>query len=152
MVIYNAKDREQVPLSKMFDRLESHLRSIESLGVTNEQTTEFLYPMLESCLPEDILIAWQRSANYYKDGSLADPSMTEMDYLLQFLRSEVQSEEQRILARANFTDFPEKGKLRDKDKKFKRKEKLYASSPTSYGLVAGQMSGCLFCDKNHALR
>ncbi len=62
IAIKHSKDK--VPLSQLFDKLESHIRALESLGVTDEQTSEFLFPMVESALPEDILIAWQRSVNF----------------------------------------------------------------------------------------
>lgn len=145
MVINNAKNGANVVLSKLFDKLESHLRSLELLDITSEQTAEFLYPMVESCLPEDVLIAWQRSTNYGKDGSQEDPPLTEMDYLIQFLRSEVRGEVQRKLARSGFvTDSGNR-----KEKKLKN-ESQTRSVPTAFGLFAGETVGCLFCSKRHA--
>lgn len=143
MVINNAKDGQRVILSKMFDKLESHLRSLESLGITTEQTTEFLYPMVKSCLLEDVLIVWQRSANYNKDGERENPPMTEMDFLLQFLPCEVESEEQRVIARIGFITNSE----RKKEKKHKN-EVQTKGCPTAFGLI--QIIACLFCNKKHA--
>lgn len=150
MVISNAKTGETTTLAKMFDRLESHLLALESLGITSDQTVEFLYPMVESILPEEILIAWQRSANYGRDGSHEDPPLNEMGYFMRFLRAEVESEEQRLLARTGFIDTSEKKQVISKEKKIKHKEKHSESIPTAYGIVAGQISGCLFCNKAHA--
>lgn len=55
-----------------------------------------------SSLPEYILIAWQRSSNFGKDGSNENPPRTELDYLMLFLKQEVESEQQRTLAREGF--------------------------------------------------
>lgn len=56
-------------ISSISDRLVSHVRSLESLGISMEQATLLLYLMMESSLPVDILVAWQRSSYYEKDGS-----------------------------------------------------------------------------------
>ncbi|UYV80822.1 hypothetical protein LAZ67_19001880 [Cordylochernes scorpioides] len=39
----------------MYDQLESHLKSLESLGVNIQQNAYFLHPMVESSLPEDLM-------------------------------------------------------------------------------------------------
>lgn len=69
---------------------------------------------------------------------------------MQFLRGEVESEEQRSLARSSFTDSVEKKKVVDKGKKQNNKDKRSTDYPTAYGLAAGQISGCIFCNKAHA--
>ena len=62
LVIRNVSKHKSASLSAMYDKLESHLRAIETLGVTQEQSAAFLYPLVESSLPEEIVKAWQRSA------------------------------------------------------------------------------------------
>lgn len=83
-----------VEITKIFEKLVSHVRALESLKVTLEQSALFLYPMVESSLPEDTLIAWQRSSLYEKDGSQENPPKNELDHLFQFLQQEVEREEQ----------------------------------------------------------
>lgn len=61
MIATNVKTNDKIPVTALFDKLESHLRALESLDITVDQTSVFLFPMVESSLPEDILIAWQRS-------------------------------------------------------------------------------------------
>lgn len=70
----------------MYDTLICYIRALESLKVTLEQATLFLYPMVESSLPDEILIAWQRGSLYEKNWS--------MENLLQFLQQEVERQEQ----------------------------------------------------------
>lgn len=127
-------------ISSMYDKLIGHLRSLESLGVTVEQSTLFLYPMVESSLPEDIIIAWQRSQLYERDGSEELPPKGNLDYLMEFLRQEVEREEQRNLMKNGF---------------FESKEKSTTKKQTTYATVAGlhvnsnSKPMCGFCGKNH---
>jgi len=58
--------------------------------------------MGESCLPEDILLAWQRSPNYGRDAKNEEPSKTEFDFLLGFMEKEVENKGQRVMAQAGF--------------------------------------------------
>ena len=51
-----------IKLDEMYDELELHLRYLDVLGVTHDQSAAFLYPLVESSLPDNILKAWQRSA------------------------------------------------------------------------------------------
>jgi hypothetical protein len=145
MVISNAKAKNKSELPKMFDKLESHLRALESLNVSGEQMSKFLYPMVESSIPEETLIAWQRSAMYEHDGSKEQPPKTELDYLIQFLNKEVERELQRSFAKSGFEVQPER-KKRDT-------ERVHVDwdddMPTSAGLYSGQEVGCIFCGKSN---
>ncbi|GFV49312.1 putative RNA-directed DNA polymerase from transposon X-element, partial [Trichonephila clavipes] len=91
IVIKNAAVRIKVDLSELYDLLESKLMALESLGRTKEKFSEFLEPLVESCLPETLLRAWERSRSG-KDSSPQD-SARSLDKLLCCLRNEVQSEE-----------------------------------------------------------
>ncbi|GLV39325.1 hypothetical protein CBL_20414 [Carabus blaptoides fortunei] len=97
MIIVN-KNKEKMNLASHYYKIESHLRSLESLGVTTEQMIEFLYPMVESSLPEDTLLAWQRSSFCGRDCSKEDPPKSELDFLMAFLKQEIEHETQRKLA------------------------------------------------------
>ncbi|GFY57213.1 integrase catalytic domain-containing protein [Trichonephila inaurata madagascariensis] len=87
----NAAGRIKVDLSELYDLLESKLMALESLGRTKEKFAEFLEPLVESCLPDTVLRAWERSHSV-EDSSPRD-SARSRDKLLCFLRNEVQSEE-----------------------------------------------------------
>ncbi|GFU99653.1 putative RNA-directed DNA polymerase from transposon X-element [Trichonephila clavipes] len=97
IVMKNAAGRIKVDLSELCDLLESKLMALESLGRTKEKFAEFLEPLVESCLPENVLRAWERSRSV-EDSSPQD-SARSLDKLLCFLRNEVQSEEMIKLAR-----------------------------------------------------
>ncbi|GFU59792.1 integrase catalytic domain-containing protein [Trichonephila clavipes] len=83
---------------KAIDQLKGKLRSLESLGRTQEKYGDFLTPLVESCLPEEILMAWERKRNTETD---AKGSRT-LEHLMTFLRLEVQGEEMVQLAKSGF--------------------------------------------------
>ncbi|GFX92259.1 uncharacterized protein TNCV_4358311 [Trichonephila clavipes] len=67
-------------------------------GRTQEKYGDFLTPLVESCLPEEILMAWERKRNTETD---AKGSRT-LEHLMTFLRLEVQGEEMVQLAKSGF--------------------------------------------------
>ena len=83
-----------IKLDKMYDKLDMHLRFLEVLGVTQDQSAAFSYPLVESSLPDDILKAWQRSAMSGYDNEDSDISPDErLKSLMKFLRHEVKGAE-----------------------------------------------------------
>ncbi|XP_035218895.1 uncharacterized protein LOC118192102 [Stegodyphus dumicola] len=85
-------------LCALYDNLEQQIRALETLGVTTDKSAALLYPLVESCLPEDFLRAYQRSANV----DHGTDTKCKLDSLLKFLKSEVESEERISLAMAGF--------------------------------------------------
>ncbi|GFY76561.1 DUF1758 domain-containing protein [Trichonephila inaurata madagascariensis] len=58
LVMKNAVSRRtKTDLPALYDELEGKLRSLESLGRTQEKYGNFLTPLVKSCLPEEILVA-----------------------------------------------------------------------------------------------
>lgn len=55
------RGKDKVSLVSLYDRLETHMRALETLGVTSDKCAAMLFPLVESSLPEDILRIWQRS-------------------------------------------------------------------------------------------
>nr|XP_042910986.1 uncharacterized protein LOC122272054 [Parasteatoda tepidariorum] len=41
--------------------VQSHLRSLESLGLASEKYEAILFPLVESCIPEDLMRVWLRN-------------------------------------------------------------------------------------------
>ncbi|UYV69271.1 hypothetical protein LAZ67_6003057 [Cordylochernes scorpioides] len=60
LVVSNAR-KENLPLDEIYDDLTAHLKNLESLGVNTEMAGVFLYPLVESSLPLDIIQVWQRN-------------------------------------------------------------------------------------------
>ncbi|OXA64745.1 hypothetical protein Fcan01_02995 [Folsomia candida] len=85
-------EREKLSLEKFYDRLQTQLQALESLGVKSERDTLFLRPIIETSLPKEIFNAWYRSPLYQEDGAKVNPPKSRLDYLMQFLRQEVERE------------------------------------------------------------
>ncbi|GFU02162.1 integrase catalytic domain-containing protein [Trichonephila clavipes] len=98
LVMKNAvKERSKTDLTYMYEELEGKLRALESLGRTQEKYGDFLIPLVESCLPEETLLAWERSRNHE-----STQNTRSLEHLMNFLRKEVQGEEMVQLARTGF--------------------------------------------------
>ncbi|XP_054706521.1 uncharacterized protein LOC129216335 [Uloborus diversus] len=94
LVVKNAT-KSKLNITQLYDKLESHLRSLESIGMTCDKYAAMLFPLVESCVPEDILRVWLRnSASEEKSYS------ARLNQLLNFLRTEVEGEERITLAKS----------------------------------------------------
>ncbi|GBM73144.1 hypothetical protein AVEN_30036-1 [Araneus ventricosus] len=99
MVMKNATiGRMKIGLPILYDELEGKLRALESLGKTQEKSGDFLTPLVESCLQEEVLIAWERSRSNENETE----SSRSLNDLMAFLQKEVRSEEMMLLARSGF--------------------------------------------------
>jgi len=142
LVIRNVGKTRAVTLSNMYDELESHLRALESLGVTQEQSAAFLYPMVESSLPEETIKAWQRSSmSGYDDDQPGKPVDERLTSLMKFLRMEVKGAERLSYVSEGFDEPVKEKQVKDK--------KSTSVPATAAGLLAGQRAACIFCDKLH---
>ncbi|GFU17723.1 DUF1758 domain-containing protein [Nephila pilipes] len=97
MVFKNAATgRSKTDLPALYDKLETRIRALESLGRTQEKFGDFLSPLVESCLSEEVLVAWERSRNH---GLTEDRESRNLEHLVNFLR---QGEEMVKFARTSF--------------------------------------------------
>ncbi|UYV84222.1 hypothetical protein LAZ67_X001569 [Cordylochernes scorpioides] len=110
LVVSNAR-KENIPLDEIYDDLMAHLKNLESLGVNTEMAGMFLYPLVESSLPLDIIQVWQRNpAVGYgikeegaENGDKSDAS-GRLQALMDFLRDEVKGAERMAFAKENFEE------------------------------------------------
>ena len=143
---------QAVSLSSLYDEIESHLRALETLDVTVEQSSAFLYPLVESCLPVDIARAWQRSALSGYDNESGDITVDQrLKSLMKFVRNEVRGAERLSYVSEGFGNSA-KVKFKEKKTSFGQQGPL----PTAAGLFAGNHSSndlkshcCIFCSKRH---
>ncbi|GFX78393.1 DUF1758 domain-containing protein [Trichonephila clavipes] len=80
--------------------LETKLRALESLVRSKEKFADFLEPLVESCLPENVLRAWYRRR--ISESTDDATSQRSLEKLMCFLRHEIESEEMIRLAREGF--------------------------------------------------
>jgi hypothetical protein len=61
LIIKNATEtKNNVNTAQLYDKLESYLRALESIGMTTDKYATMLFPMVESCIPEELLRVWLR--------------------------------------------------------------------------------------------
>ncbi|XP_046734984.1 uncharacterized protein LOC124404699 [Diprion similis] len=137
-------------MSSLYDKLESHIRALETLGVTTDKCAAMLYPLVESALPEEILRAWQRSVVLGNDVE----SKERLTSLLNFLTNEVENEERIAMAVQGFgiSSESDNAKKIDPEKAKKSKPKSETKDiPTATTLLTTKddKSMCVFCSGVH---
>lgn len=61
LIINNAKSNDRIELSLLYDKIETQLRALKTLGITSDKYAAMLFPLIESCFPPDLLRIWQRA-------------------------------------------------------------------------------------------
>ncbi|GFU32160.1 uncharacterized protein NPIL_201401 [Nephila pilipes] len=146
LVLKNATTGKNAPdLATLYDMLKTKLRALESLGHTKEKFADFLEPLVESCLPENVLRAWEWSRiSESTDDAISQRSL---EKLMCFLRHEVESEEMIRLAREGFGKDRGGGAIRKKCQKSAHKDEPTAA--TLISSTTGAKLYCIFCDLSH---
>ncbi|KAF2888196.1 hypothetical protein ILUMI_17977, partial [Ignelater luminosus] len=150
------KSSEQIPLSKIYDKLEAQLRALESLGVTKDKCAAMLYPLVESSLPEELIRTWQRQATAIKSDNIEE----RLTKLTEFLQSEVENEERLRMAVNRFNLNDNKPSCNNNSKLGKKKIRSIneVNIPTATGLLTRESKNvnqstknylCIFCREEH---
>ncbi|GFT62586.1 integrase catalytic domain-containing protein [Trichonephila clavipes] len=143
MVMRNAATgRSKTDLPALYDELEAKIRALESLGRTQDNYGEFLSPLVESCLPEDILLAFERSTNFKED---APGESRSLKLLMNFLKQEVKNDEMVELAWNNFSaSVNQKKKEVNKPDKFPSAATLVSTHDRNGTVVGVDLAGLLY--------
>lgn len=145
---------KNVSLTMIYDKLETHMRSLETLDVTTDMCAAMLFPLIESSLPEETLRTWQRTM--ITSAPQADASTTNrtakdrLTNLMSFLEREVENEERILMAKTCFESSDTQAS-KDKDRK-KTKCDQSPGTATAAGLLSVKESKaqpCLFCGEKH---
>ncbi|GFY68826.1 transposable element Tc1 transposase [Trichonephila inaurata madagascariensis] len=137
-----------------YDTMESHRNRFTEIRVIyeknyNKHDQKTLagtpYPVAESCLPTEVLKAWNgHRLNRKVSEYLALEKEKVLENLMTFLRHEVEVEEHRISAE---NGFGRKTKLMESHKQVQQDEPT-ATTPAA-NAHAGKIS-CIFCDHPHS--
>ncbi|UYV82490.1 hypothetical protein LAZ67_21002496 [Cordylochernes scorpioides] len=174
IILENAYGRK-TSFSTVYVRLSSQLRALGSLGVTTDKCAAILYPMVESALPEDLFVAWERTRHHHKPDEDGKHKSSEvlLEKLMEFLEHEVEGSERMRLARQPFSssypsqfnrDKPPKPKtsvataaslvVADEDKKIVKStgnKRKYVEDYLKYGFIPSvkdpSLPFCLICQK-----
>jgi hypothetical protein len=153
IIIKNATEKNgRVNIAQLYDKLESYLRALDPIGKRTDKYAVMLLPMVESCLPQEILRIWLRN---HTVPATAEPQINahseRFKGFLSFLRTEVEGEERISLAKAGF-ELTEGSVRRVKGKAGAEETMATASDLFSEGNNLGKPLGCIFCEKPHESR
>lgn len=144
LVLQKSLTSTHVPLHTLYDKLECQMRALESLGVTSDKCSSMLFPLIESCMPEDLLRAWQRS-NHATSTNAKD----KLEELLAFMKLEVENEEKISIAMAGFgsaaLQINKRKVTRTEDFK-KGRENIHTA--TELLTVNSKTLSCIFCNND----
>ncbi|GFY55014.1 integrase catalytic domain-containing protein [Trichonephila inaurata madagascariensis] len=71
-----AAGRIKADVSELYHLLKSELKALESLGRTKEKFSEFLEPLVESCLPETVLRAKEHNIELLLEANVIENILT----------------------------------------------------------------------------
>ncbi|GFS68262.1 transposon Tf2-6 polyprotein [Nephila pilipes] len=140
LVLSNATKKKQDSLSSLYNKLSTQLRALSSLGVTTDQCGVILYPLVESSLPTHVLRSFERQRKKID----SEQSISTLDAIVSFLKSEVQSEEKIKLSRSEILPY---------ERECKHLAKSQGTLPSAAELFIQESNDtCAFCFKVHANR
>ncbi|UYV77129.1 hypothetical protein LAZ67_14003397 [Cordylochernes scorpioides] len=147
LVIASARSEKRT-LAQLYDDLVAHLHSLGSLGVdTKSGGGAFLYPLVESSLPLELIKIWQRSRTPYIEAGIENSgakAFDKLEGLIEFLKQEVKNAERISFVAEGFEpSLPLKQGKRENNP-----PKIHTAS----ALFVGKTNlPCLFCDKDNHL-
>ncbi|UYV73591.1 hypothetical protein LAZ67_11000002 [Cordylochernes scorpioides] len=154
LVIASARSEKRT-LAQLHDDLVAHLHSLGSLGVdTKSGGGAFLYPLVESSLPLELIKIWQRSRTPFKERDYSKieegiehsgaKAFDKLEGLIEFLKQEVKNAESISFVAEGFEpSLPLKQGKRENNP-----PKIHTAS----ALFVGKTNlPCLFCDKENHL-
>ncbi|XP_072384600.1 uncharacterized protein [Diabrotica undecimpunctata] len=140
LILSKSASKQKIDISKLYDSIETQLRALETLGITPDKCSAMLFPIIESCLPQELLRIWQRSTNIdCRDGTLEN----RLKLLMTFLRNEVENEQRIALAAEGF------GLSEEVASSSKTSVKGSSGFPTAANLINCEISACVFCSGTH---
>lgn len=160
LVIHNTSSSNKIELSLLYDKLESQLRSLDTLGITSEKYAAILFPLVESCLPSDLLRVWQRSpdsfglTNFASQLSPATPAASTIESrlrsLMKFLKGEVDHEQYIALAAEGFALSSEASNSSARTPRSQKRFDVPARLPSATDLLNSEViKKCVFCSNSH---
>ncbi|XP_043468325.1 uncharacterized protein LOC122502370 [Leptopilina heterotoma] len=152
LVLQNAvNNNKKTSVVALYDKVESYIRALGTLGVTTDKCAAMLYPLVESSLPEEVLRAWQRSGvREIADINGQQEPKDRLTKLLEFLQTEVENEERIDMTLTGFglSAEQEKGKRNRGKNDFKD----VATASVLFVSEENKVVNCIFCKSNHESR
>ncbi|UYV73246.1 hypothetical protein LAZ67_10002330 [Cordylochernes scorpioides] len=135
---------KKVNFKDLVTKLHSQFIHLSMLGVTTDRCADILYLVVESCLPQDVLISWQRSSQ-----------SEDLESLMKLLRREVNQTKDREMAYNKHSDSlaqPTPGKIEMKKRSFNARREIATTSGFMHSDISPTMHEklkCIFCHNCH---
>uniref|UniRef100_A0A5S6PZN5 CCHC-type domain-containing protein n=1 Tax=Trichuris muris TaxID=70415 RepID=A0A5S6PZN5_TRIMR len=151
LVLRNATRAEPLRLSSLYVKLESYMRALETLGVTTESHVATIFHLVESCLPEELLRAWQRSNRGQHSSRENRPLAGKLKQLMEFLRGEVEGQDRIALAMGGFNLNSQQLVVNSSKPKTLAQQRMLKlpSSTCLFSRERGNDRKCVFCSQDH---
>lgn len=154
LIITNVRAKEKIPLEALHIQLDSHLRALNTLKLEKADRATWLFPLVESSLPEKVLDNWQRSSLSETNVSKEKPDSSRLDLLMSFLKKEAgikqrvdmartfAKNQERLSTQQERSDYrPTRGTLRNLDQR--------PSVHTLSNFHNVDKVICVFCERNN---
>ncbi|KAI5708064.1 hypothetical protein M8J77_015657 [Diaphorina citri] len=148
IVILNSKSKLSVGV--LYDKLQCHLRNLNTLGVTSDNCASILMPLVSSCLPEELLQIWERNCHI----AVSKDKLSSKDYLdnlLTFLQAEVEATQKLEMARSGF-GLKEPRYSKPVERYVNHPTHVNPPLPTAAALTSSNTEKyklCIFCDSDN---
>lgn len=154
LVLQNTVSKNKLSVSELYDKLQSHLRNLESLDVTTENYASILMPLVSSSLPSELLQIWERTCSPLVSKDTAGTSKDFLNSLLDFLKCEVEGAQKLKLAQSNFglaIATGQHAKAREASARSSHSDSKQERFATATGLLNTQGGRyiCIFCEGKH---
>ncbi|KAJ8915580.1 hypothetical protein NQ315_012465 [Exocentrus adspersus] len=141
-LVLNRASSGNCSVSVLYDEIESQLWSLETLGITSDKYAAMLYPLIESCLPENLIRVYQRFA-----GRFADSGGASVDGEDSIEKGRVDNEQKFALAAERFgINEPE---IMAFDERISKSKKPVEAVSTAADLINCGFAKCVFCGGSH---
>ncbi|GBM64582.1 hypothetical protein AVEN_56555-1 [Araneus ventricosus] len=146
-LIIPVQKNEKFSMTSLYDKMESYLRVLETLGVKTDKCASILYPMVESCFPEEFLRTWNRCPS---SSSSAD-AKERLTNLMNFFKTDVEGEERINLAMVG-CGWNEKSSTQTLKKKqwHNGRNKISTAANLLKTSAKDSKQSCVFCIGNHS--
>ncbi|KAJ8964444.1 hypothetical protein NQ317_013854 [Molorchus minor] len=157
LILSNATSKGKLDISTLYDRIETQIRALETLGITSSKCSAILFPLIESCLPEELIRVWQRSgmtrditsSNSNEADSSESSLENRLNSLMKFLENEVKNEQRVQLAAEGFGIHSTQTTTGVDSGRKKKNRPVDIGLATATDLINCDGLRCIFCGGTH---
>ena len=113
LAIDSASGQVKLDSGRLYRKVDSHFRALQSLDLDKADPATWLYPLIESSMPRETLSLWMRSSEYQEKGT---KERTRVHRLLEFWRKEEANRRRMEMAETAFQGKEKAGSVPTKRK------------------------------------